>query len=322
MQLPPQLRYAIESETAQCNQQSLSQAATELSEKYRAQRPLKGKFITSEIHRLAYITTRFPATFAATHSVFTEIQRLMPDHPITSLLDLGAGPGTASWAATQVFPDLQQITLIEQDEGLIQLGKSLALTGENTLLQNATWARANLRTINTFPAHDLVISSYALGELPQNVSGEILKTAWSSANTTLAIIEPGTMVGFNRIRQFRDDLLELGGHLIAPCPHQNECPIGVDDWCHFSQRVDRSSLHRRLKTGTLGHEDEKFSYIAASKDPIQPASARVLRHPKRRSGHAQLQLCTQDGIQTITVSRREKNNWKRARRIDWGDAWH
>jgi ribosomal protein RSM22 (predicted rRNA methylase) len=246
----------------------------------------------------------------------------MPDHPITSLLDLGSGPGTASWAATQVFPDLQQITLIEQDEGLIQLGKSLALKGENTLLQNATWARANLRTINTFPAHDLVISSYALGELPQNVSGEILKTALSSANTTLAIIEPGTMVGFNRIRQFRDDLLELGGHLIAPCPHQNECPIGVDDWCHFSQRVDRSSLHRRLKTGTLGHEDEKFSYIAASKDPIQPASARVLRHPKRRSGHAQLQLCTQDGIQTITVSRREKNNWKRARRIDWGDAWH
>jgi len=322
MQLPPQLRHAIESETAQCNQQSLSQAATELSEKYRAQRPLKGKFITSEIHRLAYITTRFPATFAATHSVFTEIRRLMPDHPITSLLDLGAGPGTASWAATQVFPDLQQITLVEQDEGLIQLGKSLALTGENTLLQNATWARADLRTTNTFPAHDLVISSYALGELPQNVSGETLKTAWSSANTALAIIEPGTMVGFNLIRQLRDDLLELGGHLIAPCPHQNECPIGVDDWCHFSQRVDRSSLHRRLKTGTLGHEDEKFSYIAASKDPIQPASARVLRHPKRRSGHAQLQLCTQDGIQTITVSRREKNNWKRARRIDWGDAWH
>jgi ribosomal protein RSM22 (predicted rRNA methylase) len=253
MQLPPQLRHAIEQQTAQCNPQSLSQAATELSENYRARKPTKGKFITSEIHRLAYLATRFPATFAANHSVLTEIRRLMPDRPITSLLDLGAGPGTASWAATQVFPDLQQITLVEQDEELFQLGKSLALTGENTLLQNANWTRADLRTTNTFPTHDLVVISYALGELPQNTSNEILKTAWSSANTALAIIEPGTMVGFNQIRQIRDHLLNFDGHLIAPCPHQDECPISANDWCHFSQRVDRSSLHRRLKTCTLGH---------------------------------------------------------------------
>lgn len=322
MQLPPQLRHAIECETAQCNPQSLTQAATELSENYRAQKPIKGKFITSEIHRLAYLATRFPATFAANHSVLSEIRRLMPDQPITSLLDLGAGPGTASWAATQIFPDLQKITLVEQDEGLIQLGKSLAHTGENTLLENAHWTRADLRTANTFPAHDLVVISYALGELQQNTACEILKTAWSSANTALVIIEPGTMAGFNQIRKLRDNLIDLGGHLIAPCPHQKECPISQDDWCHFSQRVDRSSLHRRLKTGTLGHEDEKFSYIAASKNPTQPANARVLRHPKRRSGHAQLQLCTDGEIQTITVTRKDKNNWKRARKIDWGDAWH
>ena len=321
MQLPSQLRRAIERETARHNLQSLSQAAAELSENYRAQRSAKGTFIASEIHRLAYAAVRLPATFAAARSVFGEIRRLMPDRRITSLLDLGAGPGTAGWAATEAFDELRQITLVERDEEWIRMGKSLARAGENAPLENADWVHADLRVAESFPAHDLVVGSYALGEIEQKVSREILKAAWSAARTALVIVEPGTMIGFDLIRMLRDDLIAFGGHLIAPCPHQGDCPIPADDWCHFSQRFERSSLHRRLKTGTLGYEDEKFSYVAASKHPIQPASARVIRHPLRHSGHARILLCAGDGIQTITVTRSDKENWKRVRKIAWGDEW-
>ena len=318
MQLPAQLRHAIEDETAQCNQKTLSQAASELSDSYRTRR---SPFISTDAHRLAYVATRLPATFAATHAVFSEIRRLLPDQSIKTLLDLGAGPGTASWSATTVFAELEHITLIEQDNGLISTGKSLAQSGNNDRVANATWTRADLRDTPPFLPHDLVVSSYALGELDLNTSREILQKAWSSTQTALAIIEPGTVVGFERVRQLRDELIALGGHIIAPCPHHETCPIAANDWCHFSQRVDRSSQHRRMKSGTLSYEDEKFAYIVATKHPAPPTQARVLRHPTRHSGHTHLSLCTTDGIVETTITRSDKKNWKRVRKINWGDAW-
>src|SRR5438132_295879 len=144
MQLPPQLCHAIELEAAQHNLQALTQAATALSEHYRSQRSASGMVMTTAAHRLAYAAVRMPATFAAACAVFTEIRRLMPETRITSLLDLGAGPGTASWAATEVFNEMQQITLVEQDAEWIRTGKSLARTADNIVLAHADWIQANV----------------------------------------------------------------------------------------------------------------------------------------------------------------------------------
>jgi ribosomal protein RSM22 (predicted rRNA methylase) len=321
MQLPPQLRHAIELETAQHNLQLLTQAAAELSENYRSQRAARGMFMATAAHRLAYAAVRMPATFAAARSVFTEIRRLMPETRITSLLDLGAGQGTASWAALEVFGEVQQITLVEQDAGWIQTGESLARTAENVVLAHADWVHANVRAVASFPAHDLVVSSYALGEIAPKVSREVVHAAWAAARTVIVIIEPGTMRGFELMRLLRDDLIALGGRVIAPCPHQDACPMPTNDWCHFSQRFARSSLHRRLKTGTLGYEDEKFSYTVAAKHLSQPVTARVIRHPLRHAGHTGIRLCTADGLHTITVTRSDNEHWQRARKIAWGDQW-
>jgi ribosomal protein RSM22 (predicted rRNA methylase) len=99
------------------------------------------------------------------------------------------------------------------------------------------------------------------------------------------------------------------------------------DWCHFSQRMERTSLHRQLKGGELGHEDEKFSYLIAAKaDAVSadaaPIPARIVRHPGKHSGHVQLSLCTpQGGIETRTVTRSSKSIYKLARKAEWGDTW-
>ena len=272
-------------------------------------------------HRLAYAAVRMPATFAVALAVFTTLRQLLPDQHITSLLDLGAGPGTAGWAALEVFDEVQQITLVEQDEGWIRTGQSLARAGDNVVLAHADWVHADVRAVTSFPAHDLVVSSYALGELAPKVSREIVQAAWAAARTAMVIIEPGTMRGFELVRLLRDDLIALGGHVIAPCPHQDACPMPTNDWCHFAQRFARSVLHRRLKAGTLGYEDEKFSYIVASKHLGKPISARVIRHPLRHAGHTRMRLCTGDGLQTITVTRSANERWQRARKIQWGDPW-
>jgi len=93
------------------------------------------------------------------------------------------------------------------------------------------------------------------------------------------------------------------------------------DWRHFAARFERSSRRRRIKDAELGYEDEKYSDIAASKSPFQPARARIIRHPMRRAGFTQLQLCAEEGLADVTVTRKDKEEWKRARKEDMEDAW-
>lgn len=321
MQLPTALRAAIERAASQFTPNELARAATALSRRYQSGKFSGTQFVQSELERCAYAVARMPATYAAARQVFDEVQRLLPDIQFNSLLDLGAGTGAASWAAAETFDGLQQCTALEQDRHLIQLGKELAQASAQAALREADWHQANLLQVQDWPANELVISSYALGELEPEWAARIVRTVWQATQQALVIIEPGTMRGFATVRRLRDQLIHLGGHLLAPCPHAQACPLPATDWCHFAARVERSALQRRLKAGSLGHEDEKFSYLIFTKQQAQPVTARVLRHPQRQPGFTQLQLCTQTGLQRVNVTKRDQADWKRARKTAWGDAW-
>jgi ribosomal protein RSM22 (predicted rRNA methylase) len=321
MQLPPPLAEALAQLTASCDRKLLAQAAARLSAKYRQPTATASRFINSEIERLAYAATRMPATYAAARQVLGELRRLLPDVAPQSLLDLGAGAGAALWVAGAVFPTLRQTTLLERDEALIQLGRQLAAAAEQDVVRRADWRCVNLEQFVDLPSSDLIVCSYSLGELPAAAARRVVQFAWQAAPQILVIIEPGTIRGFATIKILRDELIGAGAHVVAPCPHAQACPLPEDDWCHFAARVERSVLQRQLKAGTLGYEDEKFAYIAVAKQPSCAVQARVLRHPLRQPGYTRLQLCAVEGLQQLTVTKRDKAAWKRARKTNWGDAW-
>lgn len=93
------------------------------------------------------------------------------------------------------------------------------------------------------------------------------------------------------------------------------------DWCHFAVRLERTQLHRQAKMGTLGYEDEKFSYVILTKEQPQALPSRIIATPKRRSGHVILPLCTPSGLKEQTVARSQKELYKQARKADWGDSF-
>ena len=93
------------------------------------------------------------------------------------------------------------------------------------------------------------------------------------------------------------------------------------DWCHFDQRLERTSLHRQIKSGALGHEDEKFSYVVFSRKPFAAATARIVRHPRKHTGHIQLTLCTLQGLLDRTIGKSQKEPYRLARKAAWGDPW-
>ncbi len=321
MQVPETLNQAIENEIAGCDPELLSRAAAKLSSIYRGS-PFPAKPpILSEAYRLAYISVRMPATYAAIRAVLLEVKRRLPETQIRGLLDLGAGPGTAMWAAAGVFAELDQMTLVERDHTLIELGKRLAQGSGHSAMAEAVWLSLDLRHRPELAPHDLVLISYTLGELDEATRRFIISAAWQATEKVLAIIEPGTPRGFSYVLEARDELIALGAHVIAPCPHAASCPMASGDWCHFSQRLERSAFHRRVKAATLPYEDEKFSYFVAAKFPAAELPARIIRHPLKRSGHILLDLCAAEGLQRVTISRKNKEAFKRARKAEWGEAW-
>jgi ribosomal protein RSM22 (predicted rRNA methylase) len=321
MQLPVSLREAIEAEISKVTPEALKGAAAELSIQYRTLKEFTTAPIHSEAHRMAYLATRLPATFASLCAVFTELQNRLPDFRLTRLLDLGSGVGTAMWAASEVFAEIETVTNLETDRQLIELGKRLALGSPHPALTAASWLASDLQSNFETPPHTAVVLSYALGELPEGARPRLIEKAWQVAEKVLVIIEPGTRRGFQPVLAARDRLIKAGAHLLAPCPGAMACPMAETDWCHFAARVERSAFHRRAKAAALGHEDEKYSYLMATKLSGNAAPARIVRHPFIQKGHIGLQLCTREGLHRITVAKKNKAAFRAARKADWGDAW-
>jgi ribosomal protein RSM22 (predicted rRNA methylase) len=320
MQLPDGLREAIESEVSRVRPDALAKAASELSDRYRAGARAKPA-IWSDAHRVAYVAARLPATFAAVKAVLLETRERSQGADVKSVLDLGAGPGTVMWAAREVFGDLERVTMVERDEELIRLGRRLAVGLSRDAIASAEWQKADLRSELKAGPHDLVVISYALGELDEATARKVVRAAWRASEKLVAIIEPGTPRGFSNILAARAELIDLGAAIIAPCPHASACPMAGRDWCHFAERVERASYHRRLKLGTLGYEDEKFSYVVGGKTEGAACQARVVRHPMKFKGHVNLELCASTGLRRLTVSRKRGEAYKRARKAEWGSAW-
>jgi ribosomal protein RSM22 (predicted rRNA methylase) len=282
--------------------------------------------IATDDHRVAYLAVRLPATFAAAVAALASTRDRCSDE-IHTMLDLGSGPGTALWAALQVFPTLVSATALERDPRLIEIARRLATNAVHaeatpSALRETQWLQGDLTADLPEGAWDLVVCSYVLNEIREAQRAEFIRKAWARTRKLLVVIEPGTKPGFANILALRTRLLAEGATLAAPCPNSLACPMAAGgDWCHFPARVERTADHRRLKDAALGHEDEKFSYVAFSRNAVQSPNARIVRHSKVFSGYTQLTLCREGEIANTVITRSKKEDWRRLKRLGWGDAW-
>ena len=348
------LRDAIAGATATIPGVELQRAVDALSRRYRdgaAAAGAVGRLTDAE--RLAYAVVRLPATAAALDAVFDAVERHTRVEPQT-ITNLGAGPGTVLWPALSRWPGIRRVTLLDRDPELLGLGVRLwnhpglgpassrprpglrpacpglgrasararpglrpGLSGLDVQLRTGDLAAADA------PAADVVVLSYAIGELTEQRAGQAIERALALTSGALVVVEPGTPAGFARIRAVRDRLRAAGATIAAPCPHDDACPMAGADWCHFAVRLDRSRAHRQSKHAALGWEDEKFAYVVAVRDAAllrARAEARVIRRPRKETGHVRLALCAAGGLTEAVVTRRAPT-YRAARDASWGDAW-
>lgn len=320
MELPSPLRFAIDQALDGVSTTQLAAAVQALSRRYRNEVRDGRLHLSDALAAQAYIAARMPATYAAIHaSLAATAERLSAFSPKT-LLDIGAGPGTAMWAANVVWPDLQSATLLETSSSIRSTGEKLAAASN---IPNIAWRDGDIRRgIDASLRADLVTLAYVLDELDPADRAKLVASLWSATTGVLAIVEPGTTAGWRRILDARAQLASIGAHIIAPCPHALACPIAEPDWCHFSARLARSRIHRLAKGGDVPWEDEKFVYLIASRTPASPSPARVLSPPRTAKGRIELKLCQPDGQAAHRlVTRREGEAFKQARRAGWGELF-
>ena len=267
----------------------------------------------------AYLAFRAPATYAACVFVLSRLAEQRPDWAPRTLLDVGAGPGVASWAAAAVWPGLERVTLVDAEPAMIEAGRALAASAASRALAEATWVRGDAGGAGE--AAELVLVSYVLNELREDAVAPLVRRLWDWTRDTAVFVEPGTPDGYRRVLAARDAVLGGGGFTVAPCPHDRPCPLPPGDWCHFAVRLPRSEAHRAAKGVTRGFEDEKLSYAVLARGQERRARSRVIRQPEIHSGHVYLGLCETDGLRRATVTRRDREAYRRARKAAWGDAW-
>lgn len=298
---------------------TLLQAAQRLSECYRAQEkaPTGARLLTREVEAAAYCASRMPATFAALCRALALTRATLAQPPRT-LLDVGAGPGSALWAAQAVFPDLEAATLLEREAAMIRAGQRLAA---DQLLCPADWRQGDLRQTDLPPA-DLVVCAYCLAEwAPQDLENQTLRL-WTAAGQVLVLVEPGTPEGWARLERCKAALRAEGAHMLAPCATMDACGL-EDDWCHWTVRVPRTRLMRRLKGGDAPYEDEKFAFLAVARQPGRPERGRIRRHPQMHGGWVGLSLCQDNHPEDRRATRAQDGpeTYKVARKAGVGDPW-
>lgn len=317
MELPAPLRSAVDQMLQGEPLEKLAKASAILSDRYRRE-VRDGRFhIDDALAAKAYLATRLPATFAAVRAALAMVEDVAPEFAPETLIDLGCGPGTALWAAADTWASLTSAEMVEASGAIRSVGERLSAFGS----VKSHWQAGDVTAkIPALDAADLVTLAYVLDELPPATLGTITEKLWGLTKGMQVIVEPGTPAGWQRILVVRDKLRSLGAHLVAPCVHHQDCPIAAPDWCHFSRRVARSRVHRLTKGAEVPWEDEKYIFIAASRDPIAVSGSRVLSPPRVNGGVGRVKLCRTDGTAAeLTLSKRDGDAFKDIRRADWGD---
>jgi ribosomal protein RSM22 (predicted rRNA methylase) len=313
--LPASLRAALEARLQGVSRNAAAERAAAISRTYRDGG--NSGAIRNEIDALAYALARMPATYAADIACLNALVDIRPEFSPKRLLDIGAGPGTATWAAAEAFPSLQSFALLDANDALRALALDLARESGRQVAYERGEARALLAKAE---AADLVVASYLIGEISEAERTSLAALMWQKTRDTLLVVEPGTPAGYARIIALRGQLIAAGAHVAAPCPHSGPCPLAAPDWCHFTQRLQRSRAHKQVKGAEVPFEDEKFAYVALTRAPLTAQFSRLLAQPSLNKVEVTAKLCTPNGLEIARVPRRDKAAYAGARRWRWGDA--
>ncbi|KAK3845716.1 MAG: mitochondrial small ribosomal subunit Rsm22-domain-containing protein [Linnemannia gamsii] len=248
---------------------------------------------------IAYIAAMAPTTFSAIKNVLEEVKKRVPNLNPKTFLDFGTGPGTAIWAANEVWETPLKYTGVDTSMAMLETAEEILdnLSTNSTPIPHVTF-KPFMSHGSKATKYDIVMSAFSLSELTTPaLRKSTLEHLWNSTNDMLILIDRGTPSGFRILAEAREQILGLDldrvqhkpkydaygelipeeapvkpepAHVVAPCPHDKVCPMYESlardsQWCHFSQKVQRPDFLRKTKHSKDNYEDAKYTYVVLRK---------------------------------------------------------
>ncbi|MDY4819739.1 MAG: small ribosomal subunit Rsm22 family protein [Bacilli bacterium] len=309
MQLPFSIKLTIEELVKDYEIANLRKIYERLSSIYLDEKINSDRVVMCRSEALTYAITRLPATFQASSKALEKTLLHYPNQ-ISSVLEIGAGLCLNSVAFKHLLIDLKQITMIEREKAMIEIGQEINKDSDVNIINDDF---VNHEYQNHY---DLVFASYALNELSEEDLKKTLDKIWDITDGVLLIVEPGTPHSFSMIQKIKHHIINKGGNIIAPCQNNNICSLSDGDWCHFLTRVSRSRLQKLIKQGEVPYEDEKFCFVAFSKKPYEITKHTTLINNPHISGNQLTFLgCKNNAIELIKVSKNNKDLFKKIKKM-------
>ena len=318
MKIPDLLEFAIDEEVKKYSIKDLKDIALKLSKRYMESKRTGETLLKNELDMVAYSVIRMPATYSAIRTSMEKVLE-MCDLKIDSVLDIGSGTGAAEWVVSDLL-DVEDIVCLEREKTMRDISRKYF--SYHDILKNVKFIESDILKENLSVKKDLSIMSYIINELDEKDRLIAIQKVLDATNKLLLIVEPGTPEGFNNIKMIKEYAQEKGFCVLAPCTGNcRGCNLPEDDWCASSVRVQRSKIHKYLKDAEVGFEDEKFTYIAISKEKIENLKDgyRILRHPKIENGRVTIKVCKNGEISEKIITKKDKELFKTVKKKNIGD---
>lgn len=225
----------------------------------------------------AYLTYFHPLNYLRAKRVFDHGDKLGFFNGLQHIVDFGSGLGAGSLPILEK-KNILSVQFIERSREAQKLHHKIYSNGARP-----EWTlQADFRTQKD---KALAVFSYSITEITE-IPKELL------ACEALMILEPSTRDDGRKLLQLRENLLDQGFSMWAPCTHQMRCPLlheSKNDWCHDRLHIEKPEWlqqmenHMPIKNQTL-----TVSYLLARKTPPpeSQASGRLtgdLLHEKGKS---------------------------------------
>jgi hypothetical protein len=317
----------------------------ELSERFTTDREDLGDYFSHPKYRSAYALYWIPLQAA---KVWTLL--MQPSSPFQKqktggtlrILDLGAGPGTASLATLVAAASLTtppskiQIHLLDRSIPALNDGVDWVTSAAEALDLNVEvkMHAVDLKRLDTqrLPDVDFVICANTLNELSASHKLEPILERFSDCALGTLWIEPAAKEPSQQLSALRAlALSDFSQHVVSPCLHQEACPLASGrNWCHWSVGGKLPGYWFHQFSRILGSERQwlKFSHMwlkgqdtrsvspsvsPSKKTTAAPEGFRVVTDPMEGS----ILLCQPGEALRSRVQDRGPNT---PRRGDWVDS--
>jgi ribosomal protein RSM22 (predicted rRNA methylase) len=330
IETPPELLAAIEAEIEPAPLAKQVRALSDLFQLFTRERSRLRVASYLDVPRLrsAYLRYHVPLNAARAAWVLRHLLRIHPRMAeLPEVVDLGAGPGSASLAALFELPPSvpRRWALHDRSRAALRIARALLEDAARRLgpargagLGGVTTSVSALPGLPAMPRRALVLISMVLNEARIGARGGPDGAAFLGAlarrldpGSAVVIIEPALREPGRSLLAVHDAAAASGDwRVLAPCTHQRSCPLlraRDRSWCHFriAWRVPRPVMDVAAPLG-LARDPPSLSFLALERTDRPPGAgdpcrARVIGDRMRVEGGKEgIYLC-REGLRELVV---------------------